>query len=46
MKKLIQNLFLLDQSTTWNEMFVLAVLATAGLLVFWVLLFFTILLWG
>jgi hypothetical protein len=46
MKRLIQTWFLLDDNTTWGEMFRLAALSAVGLIVFWALIAFTIILWG
>jgi hypothetical protein len=46
MKKLIQTWFLLDDNTTWGEMFRLAALSAVGLIVFWALIAGSIILWG
>jgi hypothetical protein len=46
MKKFIQTWFLLDDSTTWGEMFRLAALSAVGLIIFWALIAFSIILWG
>jgi hypothetical protein len=46
MKKLIQTWFLLDDDTTWGEMFQLAALSAVGLIVFWALIAGSIILWG
>jgi len=46
MKRLIQNIFLLDDDTTWGEIFRLALISTAGLIAFWGLIAGAIILWG
>lgn len=46
MKKLIQNIFLLEGDTTWGEIFQLAALSAVGLIVFWALIAGSIILWG
>lgn len=46
MKRLIQEIFLLDDNTTWGEMFRLAALSAVGLIIFWALIAFSIILWG
>ena len=46
MKRLIQNLFLFEDNTTWGEMFRIAALSAVGLIVFWALIAFSIILWG
>jgi hypothetical protein len=46
MKKMIQTWFLLDDDTTWGEMFRLAALSAVGLIVFWALIAGSIILWG
>jgi hypothetical protein len=46
MKKLIQNIFLLDEDTTWGEIFRLALISTASLIALWALIAGAIILWG
>lgn len=46
MKKLIQTWFLLEEDTTWGEMFRLALISTVGLISLWGLIAGAIILWG
>jgi hypothetical protein len=46
MKQWIQVLFLFEEDATWGEMFRLAALSAVGLIIFWALIAFSIILWG
>lgn len=46
MKQWIQTLFLFEEDATWGEIFRFAALSAVGFIVFWAVLYFTILLWG